>query len=73
VTWHPQPLRWGWAKNSEGWAIAEDVSTGEYGVQAEANETWVPLNVGDWVVQRANGWFEVVKDRDFQNEYEPID
>lgn len=69
----PNSDRWGWAKNSEGWAIAEEASTGEYEVQAEAGETWTPLNVGDWVVQRANGRFVVVNEAEFRNEYEPMD
>ena len=69
----PNPDRWGWAKNSEGWAIAREVSTGEYSVQAEAGEPWVPLNVGDWVVQDGDGRFAVANDRDIRDEYEPID
>jgi hypothetical protein len=69
----PDPEKWGWAKGSGMWAIAEDVVTGEFAVRNEEHDLWIKLNVGDWVVQGPDGQFTVVRDNVFQQLYEPVD
>jgi hypothetical protein len=69
----PDPEKWGWAKCSGRWAIAEDAVTGEFAVRNEEHELWIKLNVGDWVIQGPDDQFIVVKDNVFRQSYERIE
>ncbi|WP_327671872.1 MULTISPECIES: hypothetical protein [unclassified Streptomyces] len=35
------------------------------------HDSWFDLHIGDWVIRRAGGWFGVIDDTEFQDQYEP--
>lgn len=37
------------------------------------HDSWFDLHVGDWVVRRAGGWFGVIDDAEFRDQYETED